>query len=85
MKRADSTVKARIPSEVKERAFLALANLGLSASDLIRITFMRVADEGRLPFDLVPNAATQKAMDELDAGKGKEFESAEALFKDLGI
>lgn len=84
--RADSIVKARIPAEVKDRAVIALERIGLNTSDLIRLTFMRVAEEGRLPFDLaVPNPATRKAMAELDAGKGKEFASADALFKDLGI
>ncbi len=84
--RADSIVKARIPAEVKDRAVTALERIGLNTSDLIRLTFMRVAEDGRLPFDLsVPNAATRKAMAELDAGQGKKSDSADALFKDLGI
>ena len=46
----------------------------------------RVADEKRLPFEVtVPNAVSRAAMAELDAGKGKRFKSAEALFDDLGI
>lgn len=82
----DAIVRARIPADVKERAYLALERIGLNASDLIRLTFMRVAEEGRLPFDLtVPNAATRKAIIELDEGKGKKFDSADDLFKDLGI
>ncbi|MEC9358083.1 MAG: type II toxin-antitoxin system RelB/DinJ family antitoxin, partial [Pseudomonadota bacterium] len=52
----------------------------------IRLTFLRVAEEGRLPFDVaVPNRTTRKAMHELEAGKGKRFDSAEGLFEDLGI
>ena len=40
----------------------------------------------RLPFEAkVPNAATRRAMAELEQGKGKRFESADALFEDLGI
>lgn len=31
-----------------------------------------------------PNRTTQRAMDELDHGKGKRFDSAEELFEDLG-
>ncbi len=64
----------------------ALDRMGLSASDLIRLTFLRVAEEGRLPFDIaVPNRVTRKAMAELDAGKGKRSDDAEALFEDLGL
>lgn len=84
--RADAIVKARIPAAVKERAMDALEDMGLSASDLIRLVFLRVADEGRLPFAVeVPNRTTRKAIEELKAGKGKRFNSATALFKDLNI
>ena len=83
---ADAIVKARIPHDVKERAVAALARMGLNTSDLIRITMMRVADEGRLPFDVsVPNRETREEMEELIAGKGQRYESAEAMFKDLGM
>lgn len=50
--------RARIPAEVKKQANVALHRMGLTASDLIRLTFIRVADEGRLPFAVeVPNRA----------------------------
>jgi len=82
----DAIVKARIPGDVKERAMSTLSRIGLSVSDVIRLTLMRVADEGRLPFAVeIPNRTTRKAMAELEAGKGKKFDSADALFKDLGI
>jgi DNA-damage-inducible protein J len=84
--KADAVVRARIPAETKDKAIEALEKMGLSASDLIRLTFFRVAEEGKLPFEVsVPNKTTRKAMAELDAGKGKRYESAEELFKDLGI
>ncbi|MDE0332491.1 MAG: type II toxin-antitoxin system antitoxin, RelB/DinJ family, partial [Nitrospinae bacterium] len=39
----------------------------------------------RLPFVVrAPNPATRKAMEELEAGKGERFDSAEDLFEDLG-
>jgi len=82
----DAIVKARIPGDVKERAMVALERIGLSVSDVIRLTLMRVAEEGRLPFAVeIPNRTTHKAMAELEAGKGKKFDSADALFKNLGI
>jgi len=83
---ADTVVRARIQGDVKERAMSTLDRIGLSVSDVIRLTLIRVADEGRLPFDVaVPNRTTRKAMKELADGKGKKFNSADALFKDLGI
>lgn len=83
---ADAVVRARIPAYMKDKAIATLERMGLSASDLIRLTFLRVAEEGRLPFDVqVPNRTTRKAMKELETGKGKRFEKAENLLKDLGI
>ena len=71
-------------STSKAKATSALAAMGLSVSDAIRMLMTRVAEEQRLPFDVrVPNAESQAAMAELDAGKGKRFASAEALFDDL--
>jgi DNA-damage-inducible protein J len=84
--KADAVVRARIPAEIKDKAVEALDRMGLSASDLIRLTFLRVAEEGRLPFAVeVPNKTTRKAIAELEAGGGKHYSSAEELFEDLGI
>jgi len=83
---ADAIVRARIPAETKDKAIDALNRMGLTASDLIRLTFMRVAEEGRLPFSVeIPNKASRKAMAELEAGKGQRFDNADDMFKDLGI
>ena len=84
--RTDTVVRARIDSDTKARATEALQAMGLSVSDAIRLLLLRVADEKRLPFAVrVPNAATVKAMEELDEGKGKSFGSGEELFQDLGV
>jgi len=83
---ADTVVRARIDSETKERATAALEAMGLSVSDAIRLLMLRIADEQRLPFAVqVPNSLTAKALEDLDSGKGKRFDSADELFKDLGI
>ena len=80
----DTVVRARIDSDTKARATEALQAMGLSVSDAIRLLLLRVADEKRLPFDVkVPNAETIKAVKELEQGKGKRFDSAEALFRDI--
>jgi DNA-damage-inducible protein J len=81
---ADTYVRARIDSETKERAAEALEAMGLSISDAIRLLMLRIADERRLPFKVkAPNAATRKAIAELEAGKGKKLASVEALMADL--
>jgi len=81
---ADTYVRARIDAATKSRATNALAAMGLSISDAIRLLMLRVADERRLPFDVkAPNRTTRKAMDELAAGKGKRFASVKALMADL--
>jgi DNA-damage-inducible protein J len=83
---ADAIVRARIDQATKKRAAAALEAMGLSISDAIRLLMLRVADEKRLPFDVkVPNAASIRAMKELDQGKGKRFASRGAMFKDLGL
>ena len=83
---ADAIVRARVPAETKDRAIEALDRMGLTLSDLIRITLTRVAAEGRLPFAVaVPNATTRAAAAELESGKGKKHTSAATLMKDLGI
>lgn len=83
---ATDVVRARIDHATKERAAEALAAMGLSISDAIRLLMLRVADERRLPFEVkVPNTATRKAMRELEVGEGHRSTDAATLFKDLGL
>jgi DNA-damage-inducible protein J len=83
---ATDTVRARIDSGTKAKASAALAAMGLSVSDAIRMMMHRIAEEKSLPFDVrVPNAASREALAELEGGKGKRYKTAEALFEDLGI
>ena len=84
MSPANSYVRARIDSATKERAAAALEGMGLSISDAIRMLLMRIADERCLPFEvIVPNAETRAAIVELESGKGKRFDSVDALMADL--
>ncbi|MCY4003860.1 MAG: type II toxin-antitoxin system RelB/DinJ family antitoxin [Rhodospirillales bacterium] len=67
MARHSSMVHVRMDSEVKQRASRALASMGLSASDAVRLLFHRIAVDQAFPLELkVPNAETQAAMDEAD-------------------
>jgi DNA-damage-inducible protein J len=49
---ADTVVRARIDTATKKRAAAALADMGLSISDAIRLLMLRIADEKRLPFEV---------------------------------
>jgi len=81
---ADTTVRARLDSATKAQATKVLNAVGLNASDLIRLTFRKVAAEGRLPFVIdTPNAATRSALDELNHGQGTRFTNVEELMADL--
>lgn len=82
----ETVVRARIDAKTKDQATEALAAMGLSVSDAIRLLLVRVAADKEFPFSVkVPNATTRKAMAELENGKGKRFASPDELFKDLGI
>ncbi len=83
---ATEIVRARIDQDTKARASAALADMGLSVSDAIRLLMLRIADEKRLPFEIkVPNAKVRRAMEELEAGKGEAFKSSTDMLKDLGL
>lgn len=82
----DTVVRARIDSETKDQAAEALAEMGLSVSDAIRLLLTRVAADKALPFAVkVPNADTRAAIEELARGEGTRSVNADALFKDLGL
>ncbi len=54
---ANENVRVRIDGRTKVAASNALAAMGLTVSDAIRMMLRRVAEEKRLPFDVtVPNA-----------------------------
>jgi len=83
---ATTMVHIRVDEKVKRRAARALAAMGMSVSDAVRILLVRVAAEKGLPFHVrVPNATTVKAIRAADRGEGKRFKSADDLFTELGI
>ena len=81
---ADTYVRARIDTSTKERAASALAAMGLSVSDAIRLLMLRIADEHRLPFDVkAPNAETRAAIAESERADLPRAHSVSELMKAL--
>ena len=63
-----SMLHVRVDDEIKAQAGEALAAMGLSVSDAVRILLKRVATDKSFPLELkVPNAETRAAMQEARA------------------
>ena len=82
-----SMLHIRLDDELKARATTALAAMGLTASDAVRLLFHRIAVDQAFPLELkVPNAETRAAMAE--AGdilkrRALRFASADDLLADI--
>lgn len=77
-------VHVRVDNEVKAQATEALAAMGLSVSDAVRLFLKRVVAEQAMPIELkVPNAETRAAMEESRAMNRARFATPEALFDEL--
>ena len=78
------TVRARIDADLKRDATAALAEMGLTLSDAIRLLLVRVAAEKALPFDIrTPNATTRAAIKAADRGELTGFKNVDDLLADL--
>jgi DNA-damage-inducible protein J len=84
-----SMLHVRVDEEIKTQASEALAAMGLSLSDAVRILLKRVVTDQAFPLELkVPNAQTRAAMEEARAmakARTARFDSAGALIDDLEI
>lgn len=84
---ATSMLHVRLDNEVKAKATEALAAMGLSASDAVRLLFHRIVADQAFPLELkVPNAETRAAMAEAEeiARSGKfRFRNADEMIADL--
>ena len=84
---ANAFVRARIDEKIRDEAAAVLAEMGLTVSDVVRMTLTRVARDKALPLELkIPNAETRAAMEEsramMKAGNVR-FATAEALSEAL--
>ena len=81
---ATEMVHVRIDKRTKTRAAKALAAMGLSVSDAVRVLRTRVAVEKSLPFEVkTPHTATAAAMSEARKGGLPSFRNVSDLMDDL--
>ena len=87
MKPQSSMVHVRMDTEMKRKAMTALAAMGLTASEAVRLLFHRIAVDQAFPLELkVPNARTREAMAEVDdmvKSRSARFGSADEMFAEL--
>jgi DNA-damage-inducible protein J len=71
---ATTMVHVRVDKKIKAKSAKALAAMGISVSDAVRMLLVRVAGDGALPFEVkIPNRETIAAMQ--DAAHGKTFKA----------
>jgi DNA-damage-inducible protein J len=77
----------RMDDDIKAKGNAALAAMGLSAADAVRLLYHRIVAEQAFPLELkVPNAATRAAMAETDAifaKRSARFIDGETMIADL--
>lgn len=82
-----SMLHVRMDTETKRQAMTALAAMGLTASEAVRLFFHRIAVDQAFPLELkVPNAETRRAMAESEGMMRRgtaRFANAEEMFAEL--
>lgn len=83
---ANAFVRARIDESIKNEAAAVLATMGLTVSDVVRITLTKVANDKALPFQLTPNPETVATLERSARGEDiHQADNAEELFDQLGL
>lgn len=78
-----ATVQARIEAKLKKQADSILKKIGISASQAINALYAQIVLRKGIPFELkIPSDTTQKAIDELENGKGKHFANFNEILND---
>ena len=81
---ASSMVHIRVDGEVKDRAAEALAEMGMTVSDAVRILLTRIAAEKAMPFEVrVPNRVTLAAIEAGERGEVSRAGSVAAMMAEL--
>jgi DNA-damage-inducible protein J len=80
-------IHVRLDEKTKARAAKALAQMGMTVSDAVRVFLTRVGTDKAMPFEIkVPNATTRRAMaevEEMQRTRKARFATAAELFDDL--
>lgn len=80
----EAIIKSRIDSDLKVEVEQILSALGITVSDVIRMTFAQIAVRKGLPFDVkLPNAETLNALKESDAALTRLRAGAKPRFERL--
>lgn len=84
---ASTMLHVRLDEDIKTKGNAALAAMGLSAADAVRLLYHRIVAEQALPLELkVPNALTREAMAEADAIvmlRAAQFDDGESMIDTL--
>ncbi len=77
-------IHVRVDDQLKAQATEALAAMGLTVSDAVRVFLTRIVADKRLPFDLrLPNAGRLPAIEQARAMAEIRRAAAEALIEGL--
>ena len=84
---ATAFVRARVDEDIKNQAAAVLAKMGLTVSDLMRMTLTKVAKDEAFPFELHnPNVLTAQTLAKSERGEDvHQAKDADDLFEQLGI
>ncbi len=84
---ATAFIRARVDEDIKQQAATVLAEMGLTVSDLMRMTLTKVAKDKAFPFELyTPNALTAQTLAKSERGEEvHQAKDADDLFEQLGI
>lgn len=83
---ATTSITIRMDEALKHQAELMFNDMGMNMTTAMNIFVKAVVRQGKIPFEIssdIPNAVTLAAMEEIESGKAKRFDSAQALFEDL--
>lgn len=87
MKAPTSTLHVRMNAEMKQQATAALAAIGMTPSEAVRLLFNRIATDQAFQLEFkVPNAQTRAAMAEVDEmvkARNARFASAGEMLAEL--
>lgn len=85
MSEFSDTLHARVDPRTKKEAAKVLSKVGVDMSSAIRLYLQAIINAGGIPFDVrIPNAETQKAMDDARKKRNlRKFSSKKDFFDSL--